>query len=146
MKTKQLLIPVAAFAVTATSVSAFNPDVLENAGLSEDQIAAFEVAHELKKEGDRDGARDVLADAGIDLETLEEVRNAVRAEREERREDIKAAIEAEDYAAFTAAVGVGRLAEKITSEAQFDTLVEAHALRAEGDKEGARELLDELGI
>ena len=146
MKAKHLLIPVAAFALTATSVSAFNPDVLRDAGLSEDQVSAFETAHELKKEGDRDAARDVLAEAGIDLDTLEEVRNAMRAEREDRRADIKAAVEAEDYDEFQLAIEGTRLEDKIQSEADFETFVEAHELRKTGNKAEAKELLSELGI
>lgn len=80
MKAKQLLIPVAALAVMSLSSSTFNPDMLRSAGLSEKQVAAFAVALDLKEEGDRDGARDVLASAGVDLETLEEVRNVMAKE------------------------------------------------------------------
>ena len=146
MKAKHLLIPVAAFAVTATSVSAFNPQVLKDAGLSESQIAAFEEAKELKQDGDKDAARDVLAEAGIDLDTLEEVRNAIRADRQEKRETIKTAVAEDDYEEFQLAIEGTRLEDKVTSEDEFETFVEAHELREAGDRAGARELLDELGI
>ena len=39
MNIKSVLIPVAAFAVTVSGVSAFNSDLLERAGLTEEQIS-----------------------------------------------------------------------------------------------------------
>lgn len=143
---KTLLIPIAALALTATSASAFNPEILEDIGLSDTQISAFEEAHELRAAGDRDAARDVLVDAGIDEETLEEVRDAMKEARAEIREAIDAAVQDEDYDAFLDAVAGTPLEDKITSEDNFDLFVEAQALRADGDREGAREILSSLGI
>ena len=146
MKKSALLIPVAAFAVLAGSAQAFNAEVLEEAGLSEDQIAAFSVAKDLKEEGDREGARDVLAEAGIDEETLRDVKAAMREHRQETRAAVKAAVEAEDYDAFTEAAEDTKLADDIDSEADFQKFVEAYELRQSGDREAAREILSELGI
>lgn len=146
MKATSLLIPVAAFAVTATSVSAFNPDVLQEAGLSDEQITAFAEARELKQDGDRDGARDVLIEAGIDQETMESVREAVREHRTERREAVGEAIDNNDFTAFQTAIEGSPLADIVTTEADFELFAEARALKEAGDREAAREILDELGI
>jgi len=49
---KQLIIPVAAFAVTATAVSAFNTDFLESidVDLTDDQISALVESREIIEE------------------------------------------------------------------------------------------------
>ncbi len=41
MNAKSLLIPIAAFALTVTGAQAFNGQILQEAGLIEDQIVAF---------------------------------------------------------------------------------------------------------
>ena len=146
MRGKALLIPLAAFAVTVGTAQAFNPEVLERAGLSNEQISAFEEAHELRKAGDRDAARDVIAEAGIDEEVMENIREAMKEWRADHREAIKEAVENEDYEAFLAAVEGSPLADIITTEADFALFVEAHELRESGDREGAKAIFDELGI
>jgi len=146
IKAKALLIPVAAFAVTVTGASAFNSEVLEKAGLSNTQISAFEEAHELRKDGDREAAREVIVDAGIDQETLESVREAMKEHREETRTAIKEAVDNEDYNAFVDAADGSPLADIITSEDDFEQFVEAHELREAGDKEAAKEILEDLGF
>jgi len=144
-KTSYLLLPIAAFALAASSAYAFNPEFLAKAGLSSDQIAAFEEAHELKKKGDKDAARNILAAAGIDLDTLEEVRTVFHKEHALHHEAVESAIKTGDYGTFMSIERKGQLA-KITDESDFDKLVEAHALREAGDKEGARLIMEELGI
>ena len=146
MKAKSLLIPVAAFAVTVTGAHAFSTSVLEEAGLSNDQISAFEEAHELRKEGDRDAARDVLVEAGVDAETMEAVREAMREHRSERREAVHDAVANNDYDAFKEAVADSPIAEIVDSEADFELFVEAYELREAGDKEAAKEIMEELGF
>lgn len=153
MKKKMLVLPAAALALMGTSAYAFNSDVLLKAGLDENQVAAFEAAHELKKQGDRDAARDVLAEAGIDLDTLEEVRNVLRSERgerqeerKERRAEVKVAIENEDFDAYKAAVADTRASDRIITAEEFERLVEAHELRLAGDHTAAREIMKELGF
>lgn len=145
-KSSYLAVPIAAFLLAGTSVSAFNPDLLEKAGLSETQIAAFEEAKELRKSGDKDAARDVLAEADINLSTLEEVRKAAHVERKEHREAVKQIIESGDYDAFVELQGDGPLFYAIDSETDFLKLREAHELRASGDHEGAKAIFTELGI
>lgn len=144
MQTKPFLIAAAAFAVTATGVYAQgNTDkILERANLSEEQKSALHTAHDLRKSGDFEAARDTLLNAGFDEETLHSLRNAGH----EVRTEIKAAIEADDYAAFKLAAEGTPMAEQITSKEQFDRLVEAYQLRKNGDFEAAREVMDDLGI
>lgn len=139
---KTLLIPLAAFAVTVTSANAFSPDMLRKAGLSDNQIAAFEEAKELKEAGDKEAARDVLIDAGIDEDVIRQVREAMR----EYKNDILEAIEDEDYEAFLSAIEGSAFADIIDSEEEFERLVEAHELMKEGDRKGARDIFEELGL
>ncbi|HEY0964718.1 MAG TPA: hypothetical protein VGE31_02900 [Candidatus Paceibacterota bacterium] len=143
MQSKSLLIAIAAFAVTATGVQAYGGmKVLERAGLSEEQISAFETARELKESGDLAGARDALLEAGVDEDTLRSVHEASK----EMRDAMHAALEEDDYEAFREAVKGTPLAEVIDTEADFEKFVEAHELKEEGNWAEAKEILDELGV
>ena len=78
-QSQSLLFAVAAFALTATSVQAFgNQEFLTRAGLSDEQVIALQEARELRQTGDLTGARDALLEAGIDEDTINELRNAHR--------------------------------------------------------------------
>lgn len=143
MKSKPFLIAIAAFAVTATGVQAFQgTEILQRAGLTEDQIEAFETARELRESGDLDAARDALIDAGIDEEAIESVHKVMH----EQRDAIHNAVEAEDYEAFKAAVEGTPLADAIDTEEDFKKFVEAHALKEEGKWDEAKTILDKLGV
>lgn len=146
MNIKSVLIPVAAFAVTVTGASAFSPELLEKAGLSNEQISAFEEAKELREAGDKDAARDVLVAAGIDEETMQKIREAMREAHDEYRVAIRTAVENNDYEAFLVAIDGSPLAEIIDTEAEFASFVEAHELMEGGDRESAKEIMDDLGI
>lgn len=146
---EKIMIPVAAFAVTATGASAFSGDLLEklDLDLTNEQVNALEEVHELRAEGaDREEVREVLEDAGLDREDMQEIREAVRAYKAEQRAVIHEALEDGDYDAFIDAIEGTRLADVIDTEGEFETFVEAHELRENGDREGARELMEELGI
>ena len=146
MNAKTLLIPIAAFAVTVTGASAFNGEVLKEAGLNDDQISAFEEARELRKEGDKEGARDIIIEAGIDQDTMESVREAMKAHRDEMRSAIDTAVANNDYEAFLTAIADSPLADIITSEEDFKLFSEAHELKEAGDREGAHAIMEELGF
>lgn len=141
MNAKALLIPIAAFAVTVTGAQAFNSEVLERAGLNDTQIEAFEEARELRENGDHDGARDVLVDAGVDADTMSAIREVMHAERDAMHVAMEAALEDDDYDAFKEAVEGSPLADIITSEADFELFKEAHEHR-----EAARDIMEELGF
>lgn len=143
---KALLIPVAAFAVTATGVSAFNSDILEKAGLTDDQIAAFEEARELREDGDKDGARDVLKEEGVDLAAMQSVRQALHEYKHEKHDAMHDALEADDYGAFMEAIADSPLADIITDEDDYELFKEAHELKEAGDMAAAKELFEELGF
>jgi hypothetical protein len=146
MNSKSLLIAIAALALTATGAQAFNSNALITAGLTEEQQAAFVVARELREEGDMTAARDVLVEAGIDAETLEKVRSAMRNERDVHKAAIKAALDANDYSAFTDVITGTPLHDVITTEEDFQSFKQAHELREAGDKAGAKEIFAELGL
>ncbi len=75
MKSKSLLIAVAAFAVTATGVQAHvGIGQLSRAGFTTNQIEAFSEARELRAKGEVEKARDVLLDAGVDEKKLNTLR------------------------------------------------------------------------
>lgn len=63
----------------------------------------------------------------------------------EHRGQIHTIIESGDYEAFKTLTAGHPFGEKITQE-QFVKLQEAHELRASGDHEGARAIMDELGL
>ncbi|MFT5037097.1 MAG: hypothetical protein ACI9VM_000672 [Candidatus Azotimanducaceae bacterium] len=146
MKAKSLLIPVAAFAVSVTGVSAFNGDILEKAGLSNEQISAFEEAHALREEGNREAARDVLLEAGVDTQTMESIREAMHEHRKEMKGAIHDAVENNDFEAFKEASEGSPLSEIITTDSDFDLFVEAYILREEGDKDATRAIMEDLGF
>lgn len=146
MNPKSLLIPVAAFAVAVTGVQAFNSDILTEVGLTEEQVAAFEVARELRQEGDKDGARDVLVEAGIDMETMHSIREAMHEHKHEMRDAMHDALAADDFDAFKTAVEGSPIADIVTSQADFDLFKEAHDLKEAGEFAAAKEIMDELGL
>lgn len=145
-KTKALLIPIAAFAVTVTGAQAFNSQVLEDAGLTSDQVSAFEQAHELRKEGDKEAAKEVIVEAGIDMDAMHAVRDAMKNHRKEMHTAIGEAIADEDYAAFTEAVAQSPIADIVNSEADFAQFSQAYTLREAGDMQAAREIMEDLGF
>lgn len=146
MNSKSLLIAIAALALTATGAQAFSSNALITAGLTEEQQAAFEVARELREDGDVTAARDVLVEAGIDEDTLAKVRTAMHEERHAQHEAMKAALEANDFAAFITAIADSPLADVITTEEDFQSFKEAHELMESGDRDGAKAIFTELGV
>jgi hypothetical protein len=143
MQSKALLIAIAAFAVTATGVHAYGgTKVLSRAGLSEQQIEAFEEARELHKNGDETRARDVLLAAGVTEETLTALQSAVR----QTRQSMLAALAANDFDAFREIIADSPLADIVTAEADFVQFKLAHELRHSGDWDKANRIFTELGV
>lgn len=145
---KQILIPVAAFAVTATGASAFmggGSTWLENANITDEQKSALQTAREIRTEAHEE-AKAVLEAAGLDKEKMKELHEVMHEARKEQHEAMKTALEANDYEAFVKAIADSPLAEKITSEADFAKLAEAHQLMKDGDRDGAKEIMKELGL
>ncbi len=145
---KQILIPVAALAITATSVSAFSDASLIsklNINLNDSEKAALEEAAEIRETAHEE-AKQVLEDAGITDERMTEIREAMHKARHAEREAVKAAVEANDYEAFNTAIADSPMASEIDSAEKFAKLVEAHNLRESGDIDGAKAIMEELGL
>lgn len=143
MNSKSLLIAIAAFAVTATGAQAYvGSEVLSRAGLSIEQIDAFEEARTLRASGDVRKARDVLVEAGLDTETMAQVRAAALTVRAQLRE----ALDSGNYTQFKAAIVGTPLADIITTEADFILYKEAHDLKLSGAHREAQEILADLGV
>lgn len=141
---KKIMIPglmLGAFLVLGTTTYAFGGSFNSAmfSGFSSTEQEAIEDAYEIM-EAAREEAEEVLEAAGVDRE---EIREARQAYKETQREDIQEALASGDYDAFEALVAGTPRANTITEEI-FEGLVEAHELRADGDQEGAREIMEEL--
>lgn len=143
---KQIMIPVAAFAVTVTGASAFGGGMLENLDiLSDNETAAFEEAREIRETANEE-AKAVLAAAGIDENRMSAIHEAVRVKRQAHHETVEEALEALDYDAFLAAVEGTPMENVVGSQTDFEKFAEAHELRESGDYGAAKEIMEELGI
>lgn len=139
---KKIMIPVAAFALTATAASAFTgTEWMSKINLTDSQRDAVEEAQQIREEA-HTRAQEVLTNAGIDAAKMREVMHEAR---HTEREAVHAAIEAKDFNAFRAAVTDSPLAV-IDTQSEFDRLLEAHELMESGDRDGARAIMDELGV
>lgn len=146
---KQIMIPVVAFAVTATAVSAFNTDMLKqiDTDLTDSQVSALERVDDLRQNGaSRDEVHAALDEAGITKDMMRTIRTSLHEHREAMHEAVESALESGNYEAFKTAIVGSHLAESITSEEEFRKMIEAHELRESGDYEAAREIMDELGV
>lgn len=83
------------------------------------------------------------------LNLMTEERFAEMVQRNQNHQAIEDAIEAEDYEAWIEAVSkmprAGKMSEVVTEE-DFDTLIQIHNLRENGEFAEARVLADELGL
>lgn len=144
MQSKSLLIAIAAFAVTATGAQAYDVSdkYFTQAGLTSEQADALSEARDLRRKGEKEKARDVLVEAGVTEETINSLRQATKL----AHNDIEAALQNEDFAAFRKAILGTPLYDIVTTEADFAHFKEAHAFRAEGKYREARELMSDLGL
>lgn len=143
---KQIMIPVAAFAVTVAGASAFNGDWIEKAeGLTNEQKSALDEVRTMHEEV-KEKSEALLESVGLDREKMKELHSEMMENRKVEMEKVRSAIETKDYEAFKLAVGYTKMAEAIDSEAKFNQLVEAHELREAGKHDEAREIMEELGL
>ena len=144
MQSKSLLIALAAFAVTATGVQAYDVSnkYLNQAGITSTQVQALSQARDLRRKGEKDKARDLLVEAGVTEETINSLREAAKL----AKNDIETAVEKEDYVAFRKATVGTPLYDIVNTEVDFALFREAHALKAEGKYQEARELMADLGL
>jgi len=112
--------------------------------VTEENFGQLQEAHQLMKDGDRAGAKAIFEELGIEKKFHGKKYGKKRLHK--GNPEVRAAIEAGDYAAFVEAVPAeSPRAERITEE-NFSQVVEAHRLMREGDKEGAKAIFDELGF
>ena len=111
-------------------------------------------ASALRDAGDDEAARELLRENDIrphrrghnkDGERPE-LSEEERAEREARRDEVRSAVAAGDYDAWATALADAPHADEFVNEANFTVIAEAHSLREAGDREAARDLLQENDI
>ena len=110
--------------------------------LSDEQKEILEEARELRENGDFEAARELIENSEIDLPRRGP--GPASEEMMKNRDDIREAIENADYETFLE-LTENSPREIVMSEETFNKLVEAHSLRVDGDFEGAREIMDEIG-
>jgi hypothetical protein len=143
MQSKSLLIAIAAFAVTATGAQAYiGNEQLNRAGFSLTQIEALNEARELKSKGETEKARDVLLEAGVDEDKLDNLR---KVSHNSHYRIHKAVIE-DNYNDFKVAIEGTPLADIITTKDDFEYFRQAHYLRQKGDLAEAKAIFEDLGI
>ena len=113
-------------------------EILEAAGITRDDVRA---AHEQQMQ---ERIAQAVADGRITQEEADE-RAAKHAQRKATHEAARTAIENNDYNAWAAAVAGTPQADKVDATT-FSKLVAAHSLREAGDHEGARAIMQELGL
>ena len=137
------------------SVSAFGGENFRQ-NLTDEQKTVFGEAHELRMDGNYEGARVLLTDndlgkgfgaqgQGAGNEEYRAERTAQRQEKQEMRNVAREAVENNDYEAFLEA-RPDNVAFPEISEETFASIVEAHELRESGDYEGARAIMEGLGF
>lgn len=115
--------------------------------LTDEQKETFNQMHELRMSGDFEGAQALAEEAGI-LGRHGHFRGGDESSVDNKpnnREDVRTALENNDYDAFLVAITGSPMEETMTSEI-FSKMVEAHNLRQEGDFEASREIMKELGF
>lgn len=143
MKSKSLLIAIAAFAVTATGVQAYiGTEQLQKAGFSSSQIEALVQARELKAQGETQKARDKLLKAGLDEKKLKKLKQIFQ----ESHQQLHVAIFTNDYEKFKDITNGSSLGDIITNQSDFTQFRQALELRQLGKHDEAKSLFTELGI
>lgn len=145
MYSKSLLIAVAAFALSTTGAQAYGGAILQRAKLTEEQQAAFAVARELQQSGEVEKAKEVLVAAGIDAETIERIREAIKAERAESQAAIIEALENDDFEAFMVAIADTPLSDLIFTESEYNQFKTAYESQGTADKHALREAFFDIG-
>ena len=100
-------------------------------------ITAITRAHELRRSGDPEGARAILEDAGI--ECTDHAR-----EYKKIHSSAKDALEQQNWEAYKEHMRGTKMEKIVDTEEKFRTLVEAHALRAQGRRAEARAILGNM--
>jgi hypothetical protein len=109
-------------------------------------FASFTEANALRETGDIEGAKVIMDKLGLKPHKKHgKFNEEKRAEMKENHEAMRTAIEMEDYDAFVEAAGDAPFIDEVTPEF-FEKFIEAHTLRETGDFEGAKAVMNELGL
>lgn len=117
---------------------------------SETEFNQLVEAHNLAEQGNYEEAREIRENLGLDRGFGPRENKGNRPSKEQM-EAVRTAIENKNYQEWQTAVknspnGGERILEAVDSEEDFNKLVEGHQKMQEGDREGAEEIREELGL
>ncbi len=113
-------------------------EMLESAGITKEDMESARATHM------RERLAKAVADGKITQAQADEKVKKMEL-RQAKHESIRVAITNNDYDAFIIAVADTPLKERVTRE-NFAKFVEAHRLHEAGDHNGAKAIMDELGL
>lgn len=120
--------------------------------VTEDTFSSLQEVHQLLEEGKVDEARELakqLHEDGLGPMFLGgKGKFGGHGPGAEHREEMKAVLESGDYEQWAQLMEdrPGDHVDDMINEDTFNKMIEAHTLMQEGDKDGARAIMDELGI
>ncbi|MBD3300002.1 MAG: hypothetical protein GF347_01495 [Candidatus Moranbacteria bacterium] len=104
--------------------------------ITEEQFAIIVQAHNLRKEGNDEEAKELMAEAGLNRKG-----RMGRGQGQRNGEQMKEVLESGSYEKFKSILEGDKVLELIDSEEKFNRLLEAHKLRKEADQ-----IMEELGF
>lgn len=111
--------------------------------ITEENFAKLQTLHELRASGDTEAAQSLQEELGLPGK-----HHRGEKQGKENREEMKAALESQDYEAFVALLPEQRQEEfhNTVSKEDFSEFVRMHELREAGDFEAAEEIRELLGL
>jgi hypothetical protein len=106
--------------------------------VTEENFALIQQAHKLREDGDLEGAKALLEEAGLKIHP--------RHHRRGPSPEIRQAIENRDYQAWAEGMKNHPNADQFINQETFSQVLRVHELMQAGDKEAARDILQELGL
>lgn len=131
-----LLVGTSVYADTATRGRGNFPE------LTDEQKAIMEQVRELHQAGKFDEAKALIESSDLPMPMGPK---GDRPEMDGHREEVRQAIEDNDFETFKELTADAPFADKVT-EANFAKMVEAHQLMEDGDHEAARAIMEEIGF
>jgi len=141
-RTLTVTLSALAFLMLSVGTTYAASEIGTRKNLSEEQKQVLEEVRELKQNGDYEGARELIEESGIELPRHHGEKSQ---EMIEKHQEIKKAIENDDYESFLELTEDSNREIEIDEDI-FNKMVEAHSLRVDGDHEGAREIMKEIGF
>lgn len=153
MKKQFIIIPAIAL-MSVTAFAGYTTYAAEMRGrlpeLTDEQRQAIETIRELRQSGDFEGAQKLAEETGLPERPMmsrgKQGRGLHSEEMQQHRQKMDKIFESVDYQSFLDEVEGTPMEDLIDTEEKFNTLVEAHNLREEGDFDGAHDLMESLGL